>query len=165
MEFRAGVETPPRSTTLPGYCGGRLVCFRDTRTVRIADFRRNHSQQAARDGGNGERCEAYSKRDPPNKIDDLKAALCRINVLGLTVSEVNDHGPHNWQTVAWRGHEHKLNFVPRLEVVAVVQDDDVDEVVSVIIRTARTNQRADGHVSVLPVEHRYNIHTGEREVV
>jgi len=101
----------------------------------------------------------------PNKIDDLKAALCRVNVLGLTVSEVSDHGPHNWQSVAWRGHEHKLNFVPRLEVVAVVQDDDVDEVVSVIIRTARTSQRADGHVSVLPVEHRYNIHTGQREVV
>jgi nitrogen regulatory protein P-II 1 len=101
----------------------------------------------------------------PSKIDDLKAALCRVNVLGLTVTPVTDHSPYNWHTVGWMGHEHKLNFLPRCEVVAVVQDDDVDEVVAVIIRTARTRHLADGHVSVLPVEHRYNIHTGEREVV
>lgn len=101
----------------------------------------------------------------PSKIDDLKAALCGVNVLGLTVTHVTDHAPGNFHTVAWMGHVHKLDFLSRLEVDVVVQDDDVDEIVSVIIRAARTTHRADGHVAVLPVEHRYNIHTGEREVV
>jgi nitrogen regulatory protein P-II 1 len=101
----------------------------------------------------------------PSKIDDLKAALCQVNVHGLTVTEVRDHGPDNWHTVVWMGHEHKVNFLVRFEVVVIVQDDDVDQVVSTIIRAARTNHRADGHISVLPIEHRYNVHTGEREVL
>jgi len=101
----------------------------------------------------------------PSKIDEVKAALCRVNVRSLTVAQVSDHGPHNRHSVAWMGHEHKVDALVRLEVVVVVQDDEVDEVVSVIIRSARTSHQADGHVSVLPVEHRYNIHTGEREVV
>ena len=100
----------------------------------------------------------------PSKIDELKAALCRVNVLNLTVTQVNDHGPHNWHTMVWMGHEQTLDVLIRFEVTVIVQDDDVDEVVSVIIRAARTSHRADGHVSVLPVEHRYNIHTGNREV-
>jgi nitrogen regulatory protein P-II 1 len=101
----------------------------------------------------------------PSKIDELKAALCRVNVLGLTVTDVTDHGPHNWHTQPWMGHECKLNFLARFEVAVVVHDDDVDRVVSLIMRAARTSHEADGHVSVLPVEHRYNIHTGQREVV
>ena len=101
----------------------------------------------------------------PSKIDELKAALCRVNVLSLTVSQVSDHGPDNLHSVAWMGHLQKLDSLLRAEVVVVVHDEDVDEIVSVIIRAARTDCKADGHVSVLPVEHRYNIHTGEREVV
>ncbi len=101
----------------------------------------------------------------PSKVDDLKKALCGVNVLSLTVTQVSDHGPYNRHTVAWMGHVHTLNALVRFEVDVIVQDGDVDEVVSVIIRAARTSHEADGHVSVLPVEHRYNIHTGEREVL
>lgn len=100
----------------------------------------------------------------PSKLDELKAALCRVNVLSLTVTQVSDHGPANWHSVAWMGHVHKLDSLVRVEVVVVVHDDDVDEIVSLIMRAARTDHKADGHVSVLPVEHRYNIHTGGREV-
>jgi nitrogen regulatory protein P-II 1 len=98
------------------------------------------------------------------KLDCVKQALTRMHVHGLTVSEVHDHSPQRLETTVWMGREYNLDSSTKVEIDVVVHDDDVDNVVSEIIRTARTGQAGDGFVSVMPVEHRYNIRNGEREV-
>jgi nitrogen regulatory protein P-II 1 len=100
----------------------------------------------------------------PDKLDCVKKTLTQVGVYGLTVWEVRDHSPQRHETTVWLGHEYNLGSSMKVEIDVVVHDDDVDNVVSEIIRTARTGQAGDGFVSVLPVEHRYNIHNGEREV-
>ena len=99
-----------------------------------------------------------------DKVDAIKAALNKVNVFGLTVTEVHDYTPQKHETTVWRGHEYSVGFSHKLEIDLVVHDDDVDVVVKAILCTARTGELGDGHVSVLPIEHRYNIRNGERDV-
>ena len=98
------------------------------------------------------------------KVDEIKAALNKVNVFGWTTAEVHDYTPQKHETTVWRGHEYTVGFSHKIEIELVVHDDDVDEVVRAIICTAKTGELGDGHVSVLPIEHRYNIRTGERDV-
>jgi nitrogen regulatory protein P-II 1 len=100
----------------------------------------------------------------PDRVDQIKAALEKVHVVGMTVTEVRDHWPQDHGTTVWKGHEYKLSFSIKMAIELVVHDDDVHDVVKVIINTARTGQMGDGHVSVLPIEHRYNIRNGERDV-
>jgi nitrogen regulatory protein PII len=100
----------------------------------------------------------------PCKLDQVKEALNRVRVYSLNVAERHDHAPQAHGTVLWLGHQYSLTFSVKLQVDVVVHDDDVDEVVGAIIRTARTGNDGDGHILVLPVEHRYNIRNGNREV-
>src|SRR5438093_31900 len=99
-----------------------------------------------------------------SKLDQVKEALNHLRVYSLNVAERHDHAPQAHGTVVWLGHEHNLTFSVKLQVDVVVHDDDVDEVVGAIIRTARTGKEGDGHVLVLPVEHRFNIRNGNRDV-
>jgi nitrogen regulatory protein P-II 1 len=101
----------------------------------------------------------------PDKVDAVKCALRAANVLALTVAEVRDHAPDNRHERVWKGHVYIRDDLARFEMSVVVHDEDADDVVAAIVRAARTTQSADGYVTVLPVEHRYNIHTGQREVV
>ena len=98
------------------------------------------------------------------KLDCVKEALTHLNVHGLTASEVHDHSPQRHETAVWMGREYNLGSSTKVEIDVVVNDDDVDNVVNEIIRAARTGQAGDGFVSVMPVEHRYNIRNGLREV-
>jgi nitrogen regulatory protein PII len=99
-----------------------------------------------------------------DKLDCVKDALTHLNVRGLTVSEVHDHSPQQHETAVWMGREYNLGSSTKVEIDVVVNDGDVDNVVSEIIRTARTGHPGDGFVSVMPVEHRYSIRNGAREV-
>ena len=100
----------------------------------------------------------------PSKLDELQQALSSINVVAFTVAEVRDYAPENAHTIAFLGSLYDRNDLPRLEITAVVDDDNVDTTIALILRTARTPSREDGYVCVLPVEHRYTIHTGLREM-
>jgi len=100
----------------------------------------------------------------PDKVEAVKAALGKMNVSGLTVTEARDFSPQKHETTVWRGHEYSIGCSVKMELSAVVHDDDVDQVVSVIIRTARTGTAGDGHVRVMSVDHRYDICTGQRDV-
>jgi nitrogen regulatory protein P-II 1 len=100
----------------------------------------------------------------PNRLDKVKEALSRARVYSLNVAEMHDHSPQKHETTVWMGHEYSVGFSIKLQIEVVVHDDDVDEVVGAIIRTARTGCEGDGHVLVLPVEHRYNIRDGLRDV-
>lgn len=100
----------------------------------------------------------------PDKVDQIKAALERLHVVGMTATEVHDHWPQNHGTAVWKGHEYKLSFSIKTAIELVVHDEDVHDVIRVIIDAARTGQVGDGHVAVVPIEHRYNIRNGERDV-
>lgn len=101
----------------------------------------------------------------PGKVDEIKDALSKLDVPGMTVSEVRGHGRQKGHTAVYRGREYEISLLPKAEIEVVVPDARVDAVIEAIITTARTGQIGDGRVFVMPVEHCYNIRTGETDVV
>ena len=99
----------------------------------------------------------------PNKVDEVKDALGKLNVSGVTVTEVRGHGKQKGHTAIYRGQEYNVSLLPKMEIEVVVPDEIVDEAVKVIIQAARTGEIGDGRVFVLPVGDSYRIRTGERE--
>jgi nitrogen regulatory protein PII len=100
----------------------------------------------------------------PNKVDDVRAALERLNLAGMTVTDVRGHGRQKGHTAVYRGKEYEVSLLPKVEIEVVVANDVVEEVIQAIIAAARTGEIGDGRVFVLPVEAGYNIRTGERDV-
>ena len=100
----------------------------------------------------------------PDKLDEIKQALSGIHVRGLCVAETSDYAPQPHATTVWLGREYTHDCSAKLQIEVVVHDADVDEVVDAIIRAARTRREGDGDVMVLPVDHRYNISDGHRDV-
>ena len=101
----------------------------------------------------------------PNKVDDVRAALERLNLAGMTVTDVRGHGRQKGHTAVYRGKEYEVSLLPKVEIEVVVTNDVVEEVIQAIIEAARTGEIGDGRVFVLPVDVAYNIRTGERDVV
>lgn len=99
----------------------------------------------------------------PNKVDEVRDALEKLSVGGMTVTEVRGHGRQKGHTAIYRGKEYDVTLLPKIEIEVVVADDLVDEVIQTIIKAARTGEIGDGRVFVLPVEQSYNIRTGERD--
>jgi nitrogen regulatory protein PII len=99
----------------------------------------------------------------PNKVDEVKDALVKLNVSGITVTEVRGHGKQKGHTAIYRGQEYNVSLLPKMQIDVVVQDAIVDEVVKAIIQAARTGEIGDGRVFVLPVGQSYRIRTGELE--
>lgn len=100
----------------------------------------------------------------PNKVDDVREALEKLNVSGMTVTDVRGHGRQKGHTAMYRGREYSVSLLPKVEIEVVVADESVDEVIGAIIRAARTGEIGDGRVFVMPVEQGYNIRTGERDM-
>lgn len=100
----------------------------------------------------------------PDKVDDVKDALREINVVALAIAQARDHSPQTHETTVWMGREYSVGSSLKVEIRLVVHDDEVDEVVGAILRSARTGRAGDGHVCVTSVDHRYNICTGQRDV-
>ena len=98
----------------------------------------------------------------PNKVDDVKEALGRVGLPGMTVTEVRGHGKQKGHTAIYRGKEYDVSLLPKMEIEVVVPDNLVDDAVAAIIRAARTGEIGDGRVFVIPVEQSYRIRTGER---
>ena len=99
----------------------------------------------------------------PNKVDEVKDALAKLGVSGITVTEVRGHGKQKGHTAIYRGQEYAVSLLPKMEVEVVVPDNVADEAVKAIISTARTGEIGDGRVFVFPVEQSYRIRTGEME--
>jgi nitrogen regulatory protein PII len=100
----------------------------------------------------------------PNKLEEVKEALNKISVSGLTVTEVRGHGRQKGHRAVYRGTEYVVTLLPKLMIELVIDDHLVDDVIKTIINTSRTGEIGDGRVFVLPVETGYNIRTGERDV-
>jgi nitrogen regulatory protein P-II 1 len=97
----------------------------------------------------------------PNKLDDVRDALDRMHVSGMTVTEVRGHGRQKGHAAVYRGKEYDVTLLPKFELEVVVDDETVDSVVGAIISAARTGEIGDGRVFVTPVESVYRIRTGE----
>src|SRR3954462_15943668 len=101
----------------------------------------------------------------PNKLEEVKDALTRLNVTGMTVSEVRGHGRQKGHKAVYRGTEYSVTLLPKIMIELVLPDEMTEETIKTIIETARTGEIADGRVFVLPIDHGYNIRTGERDMV
>src|SRR5260370_33356386 len=101
----------------------------------------------------------------PNKVDDVREALGRVSLPGMTVTEVRGHGKQKGHTAIYRGKEYDVSLLPKMEIEVVVPDNLVDDAVAAIIQAARTGEIGDGRGSVIPVEQSYRIRTGERDDV
>ena len=98
----------------------------------------------------------------PFKLDDVKAALETLGVLGLTVSEVRGYGRQKGHTEVYRGAEYTVDLVPKVRIEVLVDDLDADKVVDTIVEAARTGKIGDGKVWVTPVDAVVRVRTGER---
>ena len=101
----------------------------------------------------------------PNKVDDIKDALAKLSISGMTVTEVRGHGRQKGHTAIYRGKEYTVSLLPKMEIEIVVPDDIVDEVIKAVMGAARTGEIGDGRVFVIPVDYGYNIRTGEKDIV
>ena len=100
----------------------------------------------------------------PNKVDEVKDALSKLSVSGMTVTEVRGHGKQKGHTAIYRGKEYNVSLLPKMEIEVVVPDRLVDDCIKAVIEAARTGEIGDGRVFVMPVEQSYKIRTGERDV-
>lgn len=101
----------------------------------------------------------------PNKVDDVKNALEKLHISGMTVTEVRGHGKQKGHTAIYRGQEYNVSLLPKMEIEIVVSDAIVEDAIKVIIEAARTGEIGDGRVFVLPVGETYKIRTGEKDVI
>lgn len=100
----------------------------------------------------------------PFKLDDVKEALKDIGVQGLTVTEVKGFGRQKGHTELYRGAEYVIDFLPKIKLDIIVDDDIVPKVIDVIMDSARTGKIGDGKIFVLPMEEVIRIRTGERGI-
>ncbi len=98
----------------------------------------------------------------PFKLDEVKNALSKIGVQGLTVSEVRGFGRQKGHKEQYRGAEYTIDFVPKVKIEVVVADGSVAGVVDAITRAARTGEIGDGKIFVSSLEEAIRIRTGER---
>jgi len=97
----------------------------------------------------------------PFRLDDVRIALSEIGVQGITVSEVKGFGRQKGHTELYRGAEYKVDFLPKIKIETVVNDDSVAKVIETICAAASTGKIGDGKIFVLPVEQAVRIRTGE----
>lgn len=100
----------------------------------------------------------------PFKLDEVKEALARQGVQGMTVSEVKGFGRQKGHTELYRGAEYVVDFLPKIKIEILVADNMAARLVDVIEQTARTGRIGDGKIFVLPVEDVIRIRTGEHGV-
>jgi nitrogen regulatory protein P-II 1 len=97
----------------------------------------------------------------PFKLDDVKDALSKVGAKGLTVTEVRGFGRQRGHREVYRGAEYQVDFVSKLKVEVVMEDEMVPEAVKSIMQSARTGQIGDGKIFIYPVEDTIRIRTGE----
>ena len=98
----------------------------------------------------------------PSRLEEVKEALNSIGVSGMTVSEVKGFGRQKGHKELYRGAEYVVDFVPKIKVEAVVQDDYVAQALDAIERTAKTGNLGDGKIFVTEVTEAVRVRTGER---
>lgn len=98
----------------------------------------------------------------PFKLDEVKEALSKAGVQGLTVTEVKGFGRQKGHTELYRGAEYVVDFLPKVKIEILVDDDKAAEVADTIVTAARTGRIGDGKIFILPMDDVLRIRTGER---
>ena len=98
----------------------------------------------------------------PFKVSEVRDALQEIGVRGLTVSDAQGYGRQGGHTEVYRGAEYQIDFVPKIRVEVLADDNDAAHIIETIITAARTGRIGDGKVWVLNVEDVVRVRTGER---
>jgi len=113
------------------------------------------------DGGkrNRKKIEAIIK---PFKLDDVKEAVTKLGIHGMSVTEIKGFGRQKGHTELYRGAEYVVDFIPKLKIEIVVKDDMLNSAIEAIEGAAKTGKIGDGKIFVLPVEETIRIRTGER---
>lgn len=97
----------------------------------------------------------------PFKLDDVKDALSKMDVKGMTISEVKGFGRQRGHKETYRGAEYQVDFVPKVKIELVIEASMTDQVVSTISEKASTGKIGDGKIFILPVEEAIRLRTGE----
>jgi nitrogen regulatory protein P-II 1 len=98
----------------------------------------------------------------PFKLDEVKNALTKIGVQGMTVTEVKGFGRQKGHTEVYRGAEYKIDFLPKVKIELITTDEIVPQVIETIERASKTGKIGDGKIFISPVEEVIRIRTGER---
>ena len=98
----------------------------------------------------------------PFKLDEVKEALQEVGLQGITVTEAKGFGRQKGHTELYRGAEYVVDFLPKVKVEVVVEDELVERALEAIEAAARTGRIGDGKIFVLPVEQAVRIRTGEK---
>ena len=100
----------------------------------------------------------------PFKLEDVKLALVNAGIVGITVSEVRGFGRQKGQVERYRGSEFTVEFLQKLKVEVVIDDDRVDAVINAIAEAAKTGEIGDGKIFVSSVDTVVRIRTGDRDI-
>jgi nitrogen regulatory protein P-II 1 len=98
----------------------------------------------------------------PFKLDEVKQALSKIGVQGMTVTEVKGFGRQKGHTEIYRGAEYRIDFVAKVKIELVTTEEMLPQVIETIVRVAKTGKIGDGKIFTLPIDEVIRIRTGER---
>ena len=98
----------------------------------------------------------------PHKLDEVKDALIAIGVDGMTVSEVRGHGRQKGHTETYRGHEYKVDLLPKVKLEIVVPNERAEQVVTALTTAARSGKIGDGKVFISSLDDAVRIRNGEQ---
>ena len=99
----------------------------------------------------------------PFKLDEVKEALSEININGMTVTEVKGYGRQKGHTELYRGAEYNIDFLPKIKVEIVIEDNKLSSVIDIIKKTANTGKIGDGKIFVYNIENAIRIRTNEED--
>ena len=97
----------------------------------------------------------------PFKLEDVKEALSGLGIEGMTVTEVKGFGRQKGHTEIYRGSEYTVDFLPKIKIEVVLDDEQVDQAVTAVIAAAKTGKIGDGKVFITQIEDAIRIRTGE----
>jgi len=98
----------------------------------------------------------------PFKLDDVKDALNRLGIKGMTISEVKGYGRQKGHKEIYRGAEYMVDLIPKIKIEIVLEDSLVEQAVQTIVQSARTDKIGDGKIFILSVDDVIRVRTGER---
>ena len=99
----------------------------------------------------------------PFKLDDVREALSAVGISGMTASEVKGFGRQKGHTELYRGAEYVVDFLPKVKIEVVINEDQLDECIAAITGAARTGKIGDGKIFVTTIEQVVRIRTGEED--
>ena len=98
----------------------------------------------------------------PEKLETVREALAKMGIVGMTISEASGHGKQGGIALQWRAGEYRVEFLPKIKLELVVLDEDLGKALNTLVTKARTGEKGDGKIFILPVEEVIRIMTGDQ---